>query len=107
MNRIRELREEAGMTQRDLAALIDCKPNTVHYYETDKHVLTVETIARLCSHFGVTADYLLGFSSVRATGLSEEEWQLVAAWRAADADDRSIVDLALRKYKSTKKTAAG
>jgi hypothetical protein len=57
-------------------------------------------IIRLCNYFNVSADYLLGRSRVRknAPDISEEELEMVAAYRRADDRTRGIVDLALPAF---------
>ena len=107
MNRIAQLRNEHGMKQTDLARRLGIAPNTLSNYENENRQLFPEIIRKICAVFGVTADYLLGFSTVRGTGLTEEEWQLVAAWRAADPRARQMVELALEPYSAKKETAAG
>ena len=109
MNRIKELRLEKGWTQGELAAMLAQKnQQAISKIERNEIDLNTDDIRRLCEIFGVTADYLLAISAVRSHGISDGEWQLVAAYRLADEDDRVIVDRALRKYKSEKKeTTAG
>lgn len=106
MNRIKDLRLEAEMKQDVLADRIGISRSLISKYERGDIDLSTDSIRRLCEIFGVTSDYLLGFSAVRSFGISEAEWQLVSAYRAADPRARQLVDLALEPY-STKKTAAG
>jgi len=59
---IKEAREKAGYSQRELAEIIGVAPNTFHGYESGKHdprsVLLIE-IAKACD---VSVDFLLGLS---------------------------------------------
>lgn len=98
MNRIKELRLERGMTQKDLAARLGVVRTTLSNYENEVNQLDPETIRRICSIFDCTADYLIGMSARRSAQLSDEDAALVAAYRAADDDARAIVDLALKPY---------
>lgn len=98
MNRIRELRKQNGWLQSDLATRLNTAQQTVARYETEQRQLDPETIHKLCDIFGCTADYLLGRSEQLAPDLSEEEWRLIAAFRAADEDARAMVALALKKW---------
>ena len=61
ITRIRELREERGMTQVQLAKEIGFSPNTISQYETGVLEPNLQTIKKLCDYFNVTADYFLGF----------------------------------------------
>ncbi len=59
-NRIKELRIERGLNQRELAAEIKVSQPTVAAWEKgDKEPLGTR-IYRLAKFFGVSADYLLG-----------------------------------------------
>lgn len=101
MNRIRMLREKQGMTQAQLAAVLNCRDATVSRYEKEKLGLDVSTINTLCDLFGVTADYLLCRSEIATPQLTEAEWQLLAAYRAANVRDRGLVDQILAAYVQT------
>ena len=98
MNRVRELRQGMGWLQSDLAARLNTKPQTVSRYERGDRGLDVETILALCEIFGCTADYLLGRSPMPSPELSEEEAELVLAFRRADDRSREIVRLTLGPF---------
>lgn len=57
---IRKLRQEACFTQKQLAALLDVKQNTVSYWEQDKTTPDNDTIAKIADLFHVTTGYVLG-----------------------------------------------
>jgi len=61
-NRLISLRKERGLTQEDLAKVIQKKRSTVSGYETEGKEPDLETVCLLAKHFGVTTDYLLGYS---------------------------------------------
>ena len=58
--RIKELREERGMSQEKLAKLLCCNQQTVSKYEREVRDLGTHTIIKLCEIFQVTSDYILG-----------------------------------------------
>lgn len=60
MNRIRELRENSGMKQIDLAVFINVSQGTLSNWERGVHDPDNETITRLADYFNVTTDYILG-----------------------------------------------
>lgn len=76
-------------------------------YEGGKRDVTPDMIRRLCEIFGVSADYLLGFSSRRSPEISPEDAELLAAYHAAPEQIRKIVDAALDDYREKETTAAG
>lgn len=98
VNRIKELRAEAGMKQAELAQLLNCSSTAVSYYETSVRDIDSATICRLCEIFGCTADYLLGRSDLRSAELTPEEEQLLAAFRRGDDRARDIVRVALEPF---------
>ena len=98
MNRIKELRIENGWLQADLAARLSTGKNTVSRYETEQRQLDPETILKLCEIFDCSADYLLGRSPLPSPELSEEETELVLAFRRADDRSREMVRLALAPF---------
>lgn len=63
--RLISLRKERGLTQEDLAKLIRKKRSTVSGYEIEDKEPEFETICFLAQYFGVSTDYLLGFSDER------------------------------------------
>lgn len=60
MNRIKQLREERGMTQPELGRVLNVQGAAMSKYENEKIPLTTETIKKLAEFFGVSIDYLLG-----------------------------------------------
>jgi len=58
--RLKELREEKGLSQEQLAKEIDFKPNTISNWERGTREPDFNTIEKLCKIFDVTAGYLLG-----------------------------------------------
>ena len=63
--RLRELRKEKKLKQRELAAFLDI--TEVHYrrVEAGKINIPTLTLCALADYYGVTADYLLGRSDQR------------------------------------------
>ena len=92
MNRIKELRTERNMKQEDLARLLSVKRQSISRYEKEINDLDTDTIRRLCMIFGVSADYLLGWSQQRVLKLSDSDALLVTAYHAASDLDRDLVD---------------
>jgi len=59
--RLKELREEKGLSQEQLGKEIGFKHNTICNWENGTREPDIDTIEKLCNFFGVSADYLLGF----------------------------------------------
>ena len=60
MNRIRELRKQMDMTQKELAKHLQVSDSTLSYWEMGKYEPDNETLMRLSRFFQVPIDYILG-----------------------------------------------
>ena len=58
--RIKELRKEKGITQTELAQILNTTQKTISKYERESLDLNTGVIIALCKYFNVTSDYLLG-----------------------------------------------
>ena len=83
LNRIKELREEAGYTQIRLSIELEVAQETVSAYENGKHYPSLSNLLKLREIFHASMDYIMGLSDVRlpAGQLSEEEERLIAMYR--------------------------
>lgn len=59
------LREERGIYQKELAAILKVSVGTISNYENNIHFPDQEALLQLADYFGVTVDYLLGRTSYR------------------------------------------
>ena len=58
--RLRELRENKNLTQKQLAKILNTDQQAISRYEREQIDLSTNFILKVCDYFGVTADYLLG-----------------------------------------------
>lgn len=58
--RIRELREDKGLTRKALGEVFNLKQNAVYEWEVRGKQTDYETLCKLADFFGVTVDFLLG-----------------------------------------------
>ncbi len=58
--KIRELRTECGLSQKQLAAKIGVATNTVSQYESGKSKTSIDVLANLAVALDTTTDFLLG-----------------------------------------------
>jgi transcriptional regulator with XRE-family HTH domain len=59
------LRMAAGLTTRELAALIDCSPTLITHYEMGNRELPKERVAQLCKAFRINREDLEDYVSGR------------------------------------------
>lgn len=60
MNRLKEIREIKGKTQKDVANHLGRTVTAYANYEAGRRDLDTETLLALADYFGVTTDYILG-----------------------------------------------
>lgn len=64
--RIRDLREDGDLKQKDLAAYLNCSQVCYSHYELGKRDVPTDVLIRLSRYYGVSVDYLLGLTDERA-----------------------------------------
>ncbi len=63
--RLKELRDEKNLLQKDIAKYLNISTSAYGYYEQGKRNPDTETVKNLADFFGVSADYLLGRTNNR------------------------------------------
>ncbi len=74
--KLKTMRKEAGMTQKDLADRLGITKSVVSYYELQERTPSPDVLIRLAGIFHVTTDYLLGLNHrkmIDVSDLSEED----------------------------------
>ena len=61
-NRLKELRIEKGITQKELAKQIDTTNSAISYWEKAINEPKINYVIALSEYFNVSTDYLLGLS---------------------------------------------
>lgn len=59
-DRLRELREDRGLTQKEIAAVLGTTQQVYSRYEKGENEMPVRHVITLCRYYEVSADYLLG-----------------------------------------------
>ncbi|CAK7069518.1 helix-turn-helix transcriptional regulator [Tissierella sp.] len=62
---LRRLREEKGLSQKDLADYLKISRQAYNHYESGKREPSYETLKSLSNYFEVSTDYLLGRTDIR------------------------------------------
>lgn len=60
--RIRDLREDSDLTQRQVADYLMCDQSLYSKYERGERPLPLELAVKLAQYYGVSADYLVGLT---------------------------------------------
>lgn len=59
MNRLKELREDNDLLQKDIAKLIGITQRNYSYIETEKTLLTADILIKIAKIYKVSIDYIL------------------------------------------------
>ena len=60
--RIRDLRNDRGLTQEDVAKVLTVKQNTYSQYEIGVVNFPLDAVVQLAEYYGVSVDYLVGLT---------------------------------------------
>jgi transcriptional regulator with XRE-family HTH domain len=91
--RVRQLREERGWSQGELAEKIGADPAQISRYEHGRITPSADAIIRLAETFGVSTDYLLVDDAPRRAFRSPEDTlgDRLAGLAELDGHDRELV----------------
>lgn len=92
MNRIKQLREEIGMTQVRLSIELEVSQETISAYEHDKHYPSITSLIKMMSIFDVGIDYIMGFSDIRCPikDMSDKEQIVINSFRKLSAKNQDL-----------------
>lgn len=104
MNIFRELREQHGLTQRQLAEELHVCQQTVAYYENGKRFPIKPVLQHMSAFYGVSTDYLIGTTNIKTPPdkikpyeLDESEVELIEFLRLYPGKTKSeIIELILK-----------
>ncbi len=63
--RLRELRAAAGLTQTEIADILEMQQNQYSRYERGERELPMHLFVKLARHYKVSLDYMVGLSDIR------------------------------------------
>ncbi len=78
--RLRQIRKERNLTQKQLAELIGVKNSVISFYEVGERTPSLEALVKLARVLHVSTDALLGIEkseTVNVTGLTESDKRMV------------------------------
>ncbi|MDO5764721.1 MAG: helix-turn-helix transcriptional regulator [Elusimicrobiales bacterium] len=95
LTRIFALLDEKGIEQKKFAVLLGTTDKTVSAWRTGRSKSFAKYLPKIAEVLGTTTDYLNYGTRPDAEHLTDEERQLLAAYRQADEKSRAMVRLAL------------
>ena len=63
--RIKDIREDRDLTQREVADFLHIKQNTYSQYENGQRQIPLSALIALAGYYGTSTDYLLGLTDIR------------------------------------------
>lgn len=63
--RIRDLREDADLLQKDIAKYLQCTQVSYSHYELGKRDIPTDVLIKLARYYRTSTDYLLGLTDVK------------------------------------------
>lgn len=95
-NRLKELRKDKGLTQADLAKVINTNQSQYGKYENGKTSLSIENSKILADFFGVSVPYLLGLDD-NPPALNDSLEKIMVIHEVLNAGDNILVAQELLK----------
>ncbi len=91
-NRLKQLRNEYGILQKDLAEQLNLSQQTISLYESNKRQPDYDTLRTIAEFFNVSTDYILGITNIR------EPINIIT-----DTSDEYIIEEKFKIYNTSKK----
>ena len=63
--RIKDIREDLDLTQREVAEFLHIKQNTYSQYENGQRQIPINSLIALARYYNTSTDYLLGLTDVK------------------------------------------
>ncbi|MGN0796225.1 MAG: helix-turn-helix domain-containing protein [Christensenellales bacterium] len=112
MNKLKELRKEKNLLQKDIAKELNIKNTTYSNWEVGVSEPDIQSLTRLADFFGCSIDYLVGREDedgafiISGNTLSEDEAQLLDKLRQLNPLKKEIayryIDFLLEEQKNDK-----
>lgn len=90
--RLRQLRKQKNLTQKQLAALVGVKNSIISFYEVGERMPSPEMVVKLASALNVSTDYLLGMNKTETMDVS-----------GLDDNDKLLVNLLIETLRNKNK----
>lgn len=109
LSRIKQLRQERGLSQRALAELLGLSQQSINKYENHNIEPDIAMLCQIATLFDVSIDYLVERTDTRQLPipfeasqqpLSCDELRLIRNYRQLSPDERLSIELVIRNYLS-------
>lgn len=91
MNKLKQLRLENGISQKDLAKHLNVGESTISMWENNQREMDYKTLISISSYFNVSVDYLLGKTNIKndinTSDISLDEFEVAFHGEVKDLSD--------------------
>ena len=106
LENLRKLREEASVSQKQLAESIGVSQQSINKYENHNIEPDIETMIRIADYFNTSVDYLIGHTNLRrkieathAYELNTDERCVIEAYRKLSRKQKDCIGTVIDSYK--------
>lgn len=93
MDRLRELRNQKGFTQQQMADYLGVVQSAYHYYETGMNEPGMDILIKMAALLETSIDYLVGNTDYPGVvNLTESESSIIATYRSLPENIRGHID---------------
>lgn len=107
LKNLKALRDESGITQKQLAEAIGVSQQSINKYENHNIEPDIETLIRLADYFNTSVDYLIGHTQVRrkievvhSYELSTDESCIIDGYRKLSDKQKHCVSAVINSYQT-------
>lgn len=105
LKNLKQLREERGISQKQLADCIGVSQQSINKYENHDVEPDIHTLIRIADYFNTSVDYIVGHSEIRrrieilhAYELNAEESRLIDRYRMLSVRQKRCIGLLIDSY---------
>lgn len=102
--RLKELREEKGLKQSELAKILNISSSSVGMYETDRREPDDDLKLEIANYFNVSVDYLMGKTNKRNSAISHDN-EFIAfyeGYKDLEDEDKEVIQATINALKKKK-----
>lgn len=90
--RLKDLREDKDMKQKDIAEIIKTTANYYGEYETGKRDIPFERVIELAKYYDVSLDYIAGRTNDKGgMSIDQDEKKLLALFRRLNRQQKNLI----------------
>lgn len=105
--RLRELREERGLSQRTIAEYLGCSTVVYSRYETGAREPSIDILIRIAEYYSTSVDHVIGrMITSTQKALPKEEERLLSAYRHADPVYQTVALEMLESHPANARTSS-